>query len=171
VRVSALDTDYSPLKAPRLEDFQVEDPDGRPMFTAGDEPTRDESGAPGLYRTQLRLPRSGTYRITVAPPARDAGERAEKRIEARFATKEAQDTVPDHETLAAIARVANPVGTSVQPVPIWEAPDRLASLDARTTERVSDRQEIQIWDSSTTLLLVVGVLALEWILRKRAQLI
>src|SRR5262245_47262708 len=171
VRVSALDTDYSPLKASKLDGFQVEDPDGRPMFGPGDEPARDESGAPGLYRTQVRLPRSGTYRIIVSPPARDGGERAEKRIEARFATKEAQDTVPDHETPAAIARIANPVGTATGLVPIWDAPAALDRLPPRTTERVSDRQEIQMWDTSTTLFLVVAVLALEWILRKRAQLI
>jgi len=171
VRVSALDTDYSPLKASKLDGFQVEDPDGRPMFAPGDEPVRDESGAPGLYRTQVRLPRSGTYRIMVSPPARDGGERAEKRIEARFATKEAQDTVPDHETLAAIVRMTHPAGSAHPLVHVWDAKSALDALPPRTTERVSDRQEIQIWDTSTTLLLVVAVLALEWILRKRAQLI
>lgn len=171
VRVSALDTDYSPLKAPRLQGLQVEDPDGKPLLAPGDEPAQDPEGSPGTYRANVRLPRSGPYRITVEPPTREGGERAEKRIEAKFATKEDQDTIPNHADLLAIVKATNPPGQGGALVPLWELPAALEALSPRTTERVLDRREVQLWDTGATLWLVVAVLALEWLLRKRYQLI
>jgi hypothetical protein len=171
IRISALDTDYSPLKVPKLAGVQVEDPDGKGLLGPGDEPVPDAESPPGTYRTQVLLPRSGRYRVTVEPPTRDGGERAEKPIEVQFATKEDQDTVPDHETLAAVVKAANPPGEARPLVRLWELPATLDALPARAVERVLDRRDVQLWDSGTTLWVVVGVLALEWLLRKRYQLI
>ena len=171
IRVTALDADYSPLKAERLEGLQVEDPDGQPMLRPGEGPVLDREAAPGTYRTEVRLPRSGDYRIYVEPPTRDGGDRAEERIQVKFATREAQDTVPDHDTLKAIVKATYPPGQAPDLVPLWGLPKLLDEYPPRSTERVLDRKEIQLWDTPTTLILATILLALEWILRKRYQLI
>ncbi len=50
--------------------------------------------------------------------------------------------------------------------------DELArSLPARTQQRVVDRRERTQWDASWVLLLLVGLLGVEWALRKRWQMI
>ena len=171
IRITALDTDYRPLKVPRLAGVQVEDPDGKPMLLPGEEPVPEAEAPPGTYGLRVRLPRSGPYRITVEPASREGGERAEKPIEAKFATKEDQDTLPNHDGLKALVRAANPAGRGQPLVSLWELPAFLDRLPPQTTERVLDRREVQLWDTSTPLLLVAIVLALEWIWRKRYQLI
>lgn len=171
IKVSALDADYQPLRTPLLRGLQVEGPDGKPMLAESDAPRPDPDGGLGLYKTTLRLPATGTYRIWVDPPERDGGARAERRIEARFATREDQDKVPDHETLRAVVAATNPPSQA----PRLHAPDEvrelLASIPSRTTERVLDRRDEPLWDTPWTLLLVTAILALEWILRKRFQMI
>jgi Mg-chelatase subunit ChlD len=167
ITVAAYDQDFQPLRG-AFRDLQVEDPRGRPMLTAApqDQP-RPDPESPGLYRTEVRLPQSGTYRITVGPPARD---RAEKSVTARFATKEDQDTIPDHETLREAANRGNPAQTGRVYAP-WEVPGLPAKIPARTTERVLDREEIPLWDTVWTLVLATVLLGVEWVLRKRYQMI
>ncbi len=171
IKVSALDADYRPLRDPVLRGLQVEGPDGKPLLAEADAARPDPEGSAGLYRTSLRLATSGPYRITVDPPTRDGGARAEKRIEARFATREAQDKVPDHEGLKALVRVANPAGVAPRLYAPYELGELVESLPARGTERILDRKSISLWDTPWTLALVTAILALEWILRKRMQMI
>jgi uncharacterized membrane protein len=166
VTVTALDADYRPLGGSALTGVQVEDPDGRPLLSEADQPQADPE-APGVFRTQVRLPQSGTYRVRVDPLDRSAGTRAEASFEARFATKEDQETRPDHEVLAAIARATDGSG----PHPAWELPRLARELPERATERVLDRREVPLWDTAWVLLLALALLATEWVLRKRLQMI
>ena len=171
VKVSALDADYQPLRDSVLRGLQVEDPEGRPLLTDADAARPDPESGPGVYRTAVRLGSSGTYRVYVDPPQRDGGARAEKRIEARFATTEDQDKVPDHETLRAVVKATNPAGAPVRVWAPWQLDELAASIPARTTERILARDEVELWDGPWALLLATAVLALEWILRKRFQMI
>lgn len=173
VKVWAFDRDFKPVRTETLRGLQVEGPDGKPMLTDADAPRKDPDGAEGLYRTTLRLPSSGTYLAYVDPGERDAGARAEQRFVARFATKEAQDKVPDHDLLAALARATNPAGPAER-VLVW-APWQLRTLvdglESRTTPRQLSRRDEPLWDNAWPLVLATAILALEWILRKRFQMI
>jgi hypothetical protein len=170
IKVSARDADYKPLAAPVLRGLQVEGPDGKPLLEP-EAAKRDPEGGEGLYRAALRLPSTGTYRIYVDPPERDGGARAEHRIEARFATREDQDKVPDHDTLLAVVRATNPASATPRLWKPWELPGLVDAFQHRTTERVLDRRDEPLWDNAWPLILATLVLAIEWILRKRFQMI
>jgi hypothetical protein len=167
ITVLALDADYRPLAGASLSGVQVEDPDGNPLLRTPDAQPRADPEAPGEFDTTVRLLRSGRYRIWVDPPDRSSGSRAEATIEARFATKEDQDTLPDHATLGAVARRTGGSG----PHPPWDLERLAREMPERATERVLDRQEVSLWDRSWVLLLAVALLGVEWALRKRFQMI
>jgi hypothetical protein len=109
----------------------------------------------------------------VDPGERDAGARAEQRFVARFATKEAQDKVPDHDLLATLARATNPPGPAERVFvwSPWQLRTLLDGLESRTTPRQLSRRDEPLWDNVWPLLLATAILALEWILRKRFQMI
>jgi hypothetical protein len=166
VTVEAYDTDYRPLAGASLPGMQVADPDGRLLVQGpGDLPQADPE-APGVFRKQVPLLQSGTYRIWVDPLDRSSGGRAEHSVEARFATQEDQDTLPDHAVLAAVARRTAGSG----PHPPWDLGRVVSDLPERATERVLDRESIPLWDNGWVLLAAVVLLGLEWALRKRLQL-
>ena len=171
IKVSALDSDYRPLREPVLRGLQVEGPRGRPLLTEADAARPDPEGVPGVYRTSLRLDEKGTYHIYVDPPTRDGGARAERPIEARFATAEAQSHAPDHETLRTVVRMTNPAAQAPRLWAPWQLRELADSIPARSTERILDRKSYPVFDGAWPLLLVTAILALEWILRKRFQLI
>jgi hypothetical protein len=171
ITVLAYDADFQPLAGATLPGLQVEDPDGRTMLGPDDAPKSDPEGGPGVFKAQVRLPQSGAYRIYVDPPTRDGGARAEKRIEAAFATKEDQDTIPDHETLRLLVRLCNPASQEARLLSPADVRGLVEGLPARTTERETDRRDIPLWDNAWTLLLALALLGLEWVLRKRLQLI
>ena len=52
-----------------------------------------------------------------------------------------------------------------------EVADAVATMPARPRERVLDRREVPQWDRLPILLLLVGLLAAEWALRKRWHLV
>lgn len=173
VKVWAFDRDFKPVRTDTLRGLQIEGPDGKPMLTDADAPRKDPDGAEGLYRTTLRLPTGGTYLAYVDPGERDGDARAEQRFVARFATKEAQDKVPDHDLLATLARATNP------PAPAdrvfvwspWQLRALVDGLESRTTPRQLSRRDEPLWDNVWPLLLATAILALEWVLRKRFQMI
>jgi hypothetical protein len=173
LKVWAFDRDFKPVRTETLKGLQVEGPDGKPMLTDADAPRKDPDGAEGLYRTTLRLPAGGTYLAYVDPLERDAGARAEQRFVARFATKEAQDKVPDHELLATLARATNPPGPAERVFvwSPWQLRALLDGLESRTTPRQLSRRDEPLWDNVLPLILATAILALEWILRKRFQMI
>ncbi len=173
VKVWAFDRDFKPVRTDTLKGLQIEGPDGKPMLTDADAPRKDPDGAEGVYRTTLRLPAGGTYLAYVDPGERDAGARAEQRFVARFATKEAQDKVPDHDLLATLARATNPPGPAERVFvwSPWQLRTLLDGLESRTTPRQLSRRDEPLWDNVWPLLLATAILALEWILRKRFQMI
>ena len=172
VKISALDADYRPLTDKELRGFGVEDPAGRSLpLSPADAPRSDAEGGPGTYRTSVRLSKSGTYRFTLAPPGSTTEGLADRRVDVLFATEEARDRTPDHAALEALVRATRPRGKA-PPLRRLDELDAVArTLDARTIERVLSRQERAIWDRQWLLWVVAGLLATEWILRKRLRMV
>lgn len=173
VKVWAFDRDFKPVRADTLRGLQLEGPDGKPMLTDAEAARKDPDGAEGLYRTSVRLATGGTYLVYVDPPDRDAGARAEHRFVARFATKEAQDKVPDHDLLAAVGKATNPPGPADRTFVFapWQLRALVDGLESRLTPRQLSRRDEPLWDNGWPLALATAILALEWILRKRFQMI
>lgn len=172
VRISALDADYKPLTDKTLTGFGIEDPSGKALtMLPSDAPKRDEEAGQGVYRTSVRLSKSGAYRFTLAPPGASTEGVADKRVEVLFATEEARDRSPDHGALEALARATNPAGKA-PPLRRLDELDAISkSLEARTIDRVLDRREEPVWDSGWVLWLVAALLTCEWVLRKRLRMV
>jgi uncharacterized membrane protein len=173
ITITALDKDFAPLEEPVLDGLHVEAPRETLVLDESKKPRSlvEEGGAPGTYRFYLPIRESGTYRLWIETPS-ELGvrtDRAERRIRADFRSPEKRETVPNHELLGKIARE-----TGGHVVPLHHLPALArdpARLPARTIERVLDRKEQTQWDAPWVLLLLVALLAVEWLARKRAQMI
>ncbi len=134
-----------------------------------------EGAAPGTYRFYLPFRKKGTYRIWITDAEAGRGraleDRAEKRIEVEWRTPEKRQTVPDHDLLEAIVRETGGRLVDNRLARLYDLPELAKTLEARTTQRVIDRREQTQWDKWWVLLLIVGLLGLEWLLRKRWQMI
>jgi hypothetical protein len=119
-------------------------------------------GAPGRYALRYRPPQLGSYRVRPA-------ERVGRDVDASFQVAAAQlerHGPMDRAELAAIA--AAPGGELFDtPQQLLAALDRIPSRTAIDTWRTPHA----IWDGWPTIVFVTGVLALEWLLRKRFNLL
>ncbi len=182
ITITALDETYEPLTDSHLEGVHIE---------IGDDPTTattlllegelapkslaDQDGQQGTYRLLLPLKKKGLVRVWIdrSTPgaARATKERAEKRFEVNYRTREDILKVPDHEALLGIVTATNPGQANPKVHALHEIGDAVASLQARPRERVLNREERTQWDKEWVLLLITSLLAVEWLLRKRYQMI
>ncbi|MHC5011542.1 MAG: hypothetical protein ACYTG6_11435 [Planctomycetota bacterium] len=174
VTITALDRDFEPLVDPFLDGVHVEHPDGTDVLLEGDDRPANqtpEGAAPGTYRMFLPIRRSGTYRIWISDPAGDGGGRAERRFEAEFRAPEKRLTLPNHDLLAQIVKVTDGMLVDGRLARLYDMDQLAADLPSRTVQRVLDRRERTQWDKPWVLLLLVGLLAVEWLVRKRWHMI
>lgn len=184
ITITALDEKYEPMSDAVLQGVHVEfgeDPTtAESVVLEGDAAPRSqaEDGQPGTYRLLLPLKKKGLVRIWIDTSAGGAGsaaratkERAEKRFEVTYRTREDILKVPDHETLLDIVRATNPGITEPRVHALHELGQAVSELQARPRERVLERRERPQWDKSWVLLLITALLGLEWLLRKRWQMI
>jgi hypothetical protein len=175
ILITALDERYQPMDAPFLDGVHVELPDGSQPGDGGridlegdarPERTLDSGGAPGEYRFRLPVTRPGTYLVWIEQrgDVRDAGERAERRFRGVARSREDALRLPNHQVLASLATETG--GESVPLSALSELSPR-----AQSVSRVLNRTRKDQWDKAWVLWLLVGVLGLEWALRKRFQMI
>ena len=181
IDILAFDQYYEPLDEEFLDGVHIElvdDPtqEGDGLLTGNNRPEslRGE-GASGTYRKYLMLRKPGLVRVwieTKGPTGSlGASERAEKRFEVRFRAREDILKAPDHETLREIMELTNPSSREAKVLKLSELKEFVAQTQARPTERVLDRRERTQWDRSWVLLVITALLAIEWLLRKRWQMI
>src|SRR5262249_21370437 len=151
IRVTALDADYQPSKELTLRGLGVEGPDGKPVEVEALKLDRDKQQ--GLYKTNVFLGSTGSYLVYFDPQGRDGGQRAERRVEVRFATKEDQDRLPDHDLLRRVVERTNPAAHGRVYAP-WEIDSLLENIPSRGIERPLDRKDVPLWDTPWLLLLV-----------------
>ena len=184
ITITALDEKYEPMIEAALQGVHVEfgdDPTtAESLILEGDAAPRSqaEDGQPGTYRLLLPLKKKGLVRIWIdasasgaSASARATKERAEKRFEVTYRTREDILKVPDHETLLDIVKATNPAAPAPRVYALHELAEAVSAMQARPRERVLDRRERSQWDKSWVLFLITGLLALEWLLRKRWQMI
>lgn len=127
-----------------------------------------ESDRPGVYRGGLELDRPGVYRAWVLGRVAGRSQRVSAtEFEVVLPSRENQDPAPDPEALRALAAKTGGVFLELSKGRALAA--QFPGGEERR-EPISSRLE-DAWDGWHTLLLALGLLGLEWILRKRAELL
>jgi len=153
-----LDEDWDGSTDPELE-VRWEDPGGtQHQATLNLEPDR-----PGSYQGALDVERPGHHRVWIEL---DGVERTGATFEVTLPSRESSDPTPDPEALAELAGATGGLGVSLGNID--EVLARFPGGEERR-EPLSARFE-DLWDRWLTLLLILGVLSVEWILRKRMDL-
>ena len=180
ITITALDDKFEPLDDDLLDGVRIEIGDDpttavATLLTGEDRPkSLREDGAIGTYRLQLPLKTRGLVRIWIdqqSTAGRGGKERAEKRFEVRFRAREDILKVPDHAALEQIVKVTNPEVAEPRVYKLNEMAAAVQAMQERPRERVLDRQERSQWDKEWVLLLITVLLGVEWLLRKRWQMI
>lgn len=159
VEARVLDEDFQPSTRPTQESWWS-GPDGRPaeLLLAGD-PER-----PGVFRATLEPDRPGLYRVWIEV----AGERVSStEFEVVLPSLENRDPAPDPGLMRELARLAG--GRAVDLAHVADLWDEFPGGEERR-EPISSRLE-DVWDRWATLLAALLVLSVEWVLRKRWELV
>jgi len=154
-----LDEDYRPSDHGD-QSIWVHGPDGAPEeLTLG-----GIDGRPGIFRGTFQADRPGVYRAWIEK----SGERvATTEVEVVLPSRENADPSPDPETLRAVASLTGGVSA-----PITDVPALLVEFPGGEERREPISSQLEdAWDRLATLLLALGLLSLEWILRKRHDLV
>ncbi|HUR27321.1 MAG TPA: hypothetical protein VM509_03990 [Planctomycetota bacterium] len=159
VEARVLDEDYRPSPVPKQEVIWS-DPEGKethvelPMVP----------GRNGVYRATLDAERLGAHRVWIE----NAGARvASADFEVSLPSLENQDPSPDPGLLRELAAI-----TGGKAVELSGLRDLLAQFPGGEERRepISSRLD-DVWDRWGTLWIALGLLAAEWILRKRWELV
>jgi len=159
VEASVLDEDYRPSEADYQEAW-LEDPDGARTRLRMDK----VDGREGLYRSGFSIERPGRWRVVLE---RDGEPPAFTEFEVSLPSLETADPSPDPETLALLGELTS--GTALHLSQLEELLEQFPGGEERR-EPVSTRLN-DAWDDWHTLLLALGLLSLEWVLRKRVELV
>jgi len=152
------------------EDFRPSDRPVQELVLAGADGDEREitaalvQGREGVYRTTLDLGRPGLYRAWIEVGGEEI---ATTEFEVLLPSRESADPSPDPETLAAMAQLSGGRSTSLSALEgLWE---EFPGGEERR-EPISSRLE-DAWDNWATLLTILTLLSVEWVLRKRFQLV
>jgi len=162
-----LDEDFHPSRNP-TQKIYWSGPDGTPREL--DLPL--VADRPGVYRGGLLVDRPGLYRSWIEAEVRQGREMRRQRVstnefEVLLPSRENTDPSPDPETLRLLASKTG--GRALDLASAGRLADEFPG-DEERREPISSRLE-DAWDNWTTLLVALGLLSLEWILRKRAELV
>ena len=152
------------------EDFQPSRRETQEVYWSGPESEREAleltllGGREGVYRGSLQPERPGLHRAWIE----SNGQRvASVEFEVLLPSRENDEPAPDPETLAMLSQKTG--GLALTLANLGRLSDEFPGGDERR-EPISSRLE-DAWDRWATLLCALGVLSLEWILRKRAELL
>ncbi len=155
------DREFQPLVAPGFP-LELVAPDGRKETL---DLLRQEDG---VFGGSFVAAEPGPFRLWLEDPDDpDGGPRSPRIITASVPSAENDDPVLDEPLLMAMASA-----TGGRYARLADAPDLLERLDDPARERAVDEPEREeLWAGFPQLLLLVGLLSGEWILRKRGNLV
>lgn len=154
-----LDEDYRPSDR-SVQTIKLQGPGGEI-----DEHTLPQVvGRDGQYRTSFEVGRPGLYEAWIE----EDGERvASADFEVLLPSRENADPSPDPQLLSAVAQVSG--GSAVSLATLGSLSTEFTGGEERR-EPISSRLD-DAWDNWLTLLAVLALLSVEWILRKRFELV
>lgn len=158
-----LDEDYRPSVEP-VQTVHWSGPDGvEKTFELARDGERE-----GSYRGSLEVDRPGVYRAWLEGRVEGALQRVSTtEFEVVLPSREVQDPAPDPETLRTLSATTG--GVFLELARARELARQFPGGEERH-EPISSRLE-DAWDDWHTLLLALGLLGAEWILRKRNELV
>ncbi|HWL93450.1 MAG TPA: hypothetical protein VNT79_07930, partial [Phycisphaerae bacterium] len=183
--VRALDEQFSPLVVPELE-LQVSPAQSHGQPEAKDALGDNSAGGPrnvelfpvigqeGYYEGRFVADMLGAVRLTVSLPGAIGGEsggadrRLEKELEISRSDIEMRNTAMNREALRQFVAETGGRSAYFEVNEARQVPEKVPDMSRTFTVRGRPRA---IWDNSTVLVLLVGLLTVEWILRKRAKLL
>lgn len=159
IEARVLDDDYRPSERPSLP-VRLQRPDG----TTTDLSLVLMPERPGLYRSSFDVERPGTYTSFVE----NEGTRvASTDFEVVLPSRENADPSPDPALMSSIASLTQGTATNVSRVR-----DLLDAFPGGKEQRQPISSDLRdAWDHWGTLVLALVVLAVEWVARKRLELI
>ncbi|MEL6429311.1 MAG: hypothetical protein AAFU73_06500 [Planctomycetota bacterium] len=157
-----LDEDYEPSNAANV-DVALTPPDGERQSLVLDA----VAGRPGLFRGTLLPSRPGRYGATIEPGPGGPESPVRAEFSVVLPSRESADPSPDPGALERLARETGGVFATVTSLDALE--DAFPEGQERR-EPVSAKLE-DAWDRWLTLLLALGLLGAEWIVRKWAELV
>jgi uncharacterized membrane protein len=159
IEARVLDEDYRPSES-AAHGARWSGPDGRPSDVA----LTGIPGRAGLFRGAIDAERTGTYRVWFE----NAGQRiADAEFEVVLPSLENEEPAPAPEVLSEISRVTGGVA-----VDLARLDDLLREMPGgeERHESISARLE-DVWDRWGTLIAALVLLSIEWVLRKRYELV
>ncbi|MCB9914992.1 MAG: hypothetical protein H6828_07565 [Planctomycetes bacterium] len=154
-----LDEDYRPSDAPVVH-ARTQGPDG----DVQEHELLLVPGREGQYRASFEVDRPGLYQAWIE----EGGERvASADFEVVLPSRESADPTPDPELLAAVAKVSG--GKAVSLATLADLRGELPGGEERREPIASTLEDA--WDNGRTLLVVLLLLSVEWVLRKRLELV
>ncbi|HVJ84899.1 MAG TPA: VWA domain-containing protein [Caulifigura sp.] len=160
VRVRAVNAEFKPLAAETMR-IEVIDPRGRPLVPA---PVLDrDRNRATEYFGNFRVSIPGRYRIELNVP--DTNDKATAEIDVLVPQREFAALTQDVTTLKTL--VDGTGGGYFTPADAVKLP---ALIPSAGQEFVIDQRIKELWDRPWMLWLLVGLLSLEWLLRKLLKL-
>lgn len=154
-----LDENFEPVVQPSFE-ITVNGADGNALReTLSLQPDRT---SPGLYEGYFTAPLAGRYRLEANENDKEVSNTTEFQVAA--VNRELSDTEMRRESLQRIAKLTG--GACLEPKDLSSLTKLLDAQPITTTVR----SERPLWDSWLVALLLVGLLGIEWILRRRHDL-
>ncbi len=157
------DVDFQPVSYPK-QAVQLAGEDGRvtPIELANVDPEE------GLFEGTIRTGLPGTYQVWIEDPAgREPGRLSPKSFRVQVPRLEWENPVLARDTLEAIA-----AATHGEYFGLDEVEEALAAVKGEVRERPrGEPSRAELWSSFPALLAFLALLAAEWILRKKYNLI
>lgn len=166
VRAQMKDTQLEPMTIPTVELEVITPSADRVPVTL----TKSDS-EPGMYDAQFPVYQEGTFRLRLESPD-SAEDVAERTIEVKLPQLESENTQRNDALLEEIAKKTG--GQSYINLDPAIKPDEGVSIfaalpNAERTLILADRPQ-SLWDNQWTLLAIVGVLCIEWLVRRLSKL-
>jgi len=154
-----LDEDFRPAESAQVE-ARLQHPDGTvkplPLVRAPDRP--------GLFRASFDVERPGVYSAWIESKGRRV---ATAEFEVVLPSRENADPTPDPETLQAVASITR--GRALELARVRQIASEFPGGEEHR-EPIS-AELIDAWDRFGTLLLALVILSVEWVLRKRWEMV
>ncbi len=126
----------------------------------------------GIFKAVLPAPPIGSYEVRVLAESAAAGETLEDRdvLSVEEPTVELERVARNDATLAEIARLSG--GRVAEPAAAAaDVPGLIAAIDYEGRRSFREVKEAELWDAWSVLVLLLLVLAVEWLARRRAGIL